>query len=85
MTPAEITIYAEAFAERQKQTAYLNGTIMRPMIWEKRAPSYQKIFGSGDLTSENREPMTDEELLEQGIALNKLFGGDVIFRDEGVS
>lgn len=86
MTPAEILLYAEKYAERQRQTAYLQGLITRAMIISglngKPAPSYEAIF---DVPKTENEPMDDLAMFRRVMMLNQAAGGDDHFEDKGVS
>lgn len=90
MTPAELEVYADAYADRQRQTAYLQGLIMRAMIGSllsgKRAPTYTSLFGSeiGTETAGKSQNMTDNQMFAAVMALNKAFGGSCDFSGEGV-
>lgn len=83
MTPAAILTYAEAYADRQRQTAYLQGLITRAMIIGglngKPAPSYEAMFG---LPAHIDEPMDDAAMFNVAQMLNLAMGGDDYFTDK---
>lgn len=87
MTPAEILIYAEAYADRQRQTAYLQALTIRAIVISglngKRAPSYEDLFGAS--THINDGPMGDYAMFSIAQALNMAMGGDDHLTDKGVS
>lgn len=91
MTPAELAIYADAWADTQRQTAYLQAITIRAMIGSmlsgKRAPAYRSLFGGADMaaaaTQKQDGPMTDQQMLEVVKALNRMFGGDVVTTEGG--
>ncbi len=76
MTPWELSVYADAYADRQRQTAYLQGIVIRAMIGTalngKRAPSYEALFGR---TARIEEPMDDDALFRAVLAANQALGG----------
>ena len=78
MTPAELNIYARAYATQQqaRQEAsqinlYSLSALIRTMIWSKHPPSYEKAYPKKNVSSQQ----SDEELYAQVRALNALFGG----------
>lgn len=86
MTPYELSVFADAYADRQRQTAYLQALTIRAMIMSgltgKRAPSYEAMFG--DPSSEN-EPMDDNALFRAVLMANSALGGENKLSSEGVS
>ena len=87
MTPWELSVYADAYADRQRQTAYLQGLTIRAMIMSglngKRAPSYAAMFGS-NLKTENG-PMDDDALFQAVLAANNALGGENNLTGKGVT
>ena len=87
MTPFELSVYADAYADRQRQTAYLQALTIRIMIMNglngKKAPTYEDIFG-GKLKSEN-EPMDDDALFRAALTINSMLGGENYLSDKGVT
>lgn len=83
MTPAELQIYAAAYADQQKQTAFLNASLIRTFVGTllsgKHSPSYSQLFGTDDGVNTNtgKKHMTDSEMFNMVMALNKAFGGSV--------
>lgn len=82
MTPAELQLYARAWAERSKaeqETAQVNlyslAALIRPMIWAKHPPSYERAF-----PAQTPEPQaqTDDEMYAMVRGLNALFGGEEV-------
>lgn len=85
MTPAEILIYAEAFAERQRQIAYLQGLVIRNMVGSisvKRAPTYEDLYG---ISKPENEQMGDADIFQAVMAMNFAFGGENTFTGKEVS
>lgn len=81
MTPQELNLYARAYGERKRveekatrASHYLLSTLIRTMVWAKRAPSYESVFPD----DVERKDMTDEEIFAQVRALNALFGGEEV-------
>lgn len=85
MTPWELSVYAEAFAERQRQTAYLQGLVIRVMIGTafsgKRAPSFNDMFGKPTRID---EPMDDDALFQAMLTAHRALGGETILTDKEV-
>lgn len=82
MTPAELQLYARAWAERRRaeqETAQVNlyslAALIRPMIWAKHPPSYERVF-----PTQTPEPQTqtDDEMYAMVRGLNALFGGEEV-------
>lgn len=86
MTPWELATYADAYADRQRQAAYLQALTIRAMIMSglngKRAPTYENMFGN--LKTEN-EPMSDDALFRAVLAANGALGGENHLSGKGVS
>lgn len=86
MTPQELSVYADAYADRQRQTAYLQALTIRAMIISglngKRAPTYEALFGNPK--SENK-PKDDYALFRAVMGINQALGGVNDFKSEGVS
>lgn len=79
MTPAELNLYAEAFARRQKAEErraqayiYALAALIRPMVWAKHPPGFEKVFPE---RAEPAKEMSDDQLYAKIRALNALFGG----------
>lgn len=85
MTPWELSVYAEAFAERQRQTAYLQGLVIRAMVIGglngKRAPSFTDMFGK---PAHIDEPMDDDALFQAMLTAHRALGGETILTDKEV-
>lgn len=78
MTPAELNLYANTCAERRKAeqrltqaNIYSLAALIRPMIWAKHPPSFDRVF-----PEERRGRMTDEQMYAMVKGLNALFGGE---------
>lgn len=86
MTPFELSVYADAYADRQRQTAYLRALTIRAMVMSglngKRAPTYTAMFGD---SKSGNEPMDDNVLFRAVMAINQALGGVNDFKSEGVS
>lgn len=84
MTPAELNIYAEAYAEKQKNDfkekmslEYYNALWTIQWLGKKsqHPKPLQEILDSID--KPKKKAMTDEQMLAQVKALNAMFGGEV--------
>ena len=86
MTPWELSAYADAYADQQRQTAYLQGLTIRAMIISglngKRAPSFDDMFG---VSKSENETMDDDDLFRAALAMNKVLGGETIYTEKEVS
>lgn len=79
MTPRELSIWAKAYAAREKaerrktETRIYNlAALTRGMIWGKHPPRFETVFPE---KGPNKKAMNDEEMFAQVQALNALFGG----------
>lgn len=76
MTPHELNICAKSYEkkriEEQKESMYHAYLISR-WVWKERI-NIQKELGK---IGKKKKVMTDDEMLEQVMKLNKLFGGEV--------
>lgn len=86
MSAGEVILYAEAYAEQQRQIAYLQAMTIRAMIMSglngKRAPSYEAVFG--DPNSEN-DQMDDDALFRAVMTANQALGGENNLTGKGVT
>jgi len=80
LTPAELLMMQRAEAARrereneaQNMRDYTLACMISGFMWAKRRPSYDELFHPKNTAQDGG--MTDEEMLEQVRALNKLFGG----------
>lgn len=83
MTPAELNLYARAYAEQKKErqtvaqvNLYNLASLIRSMVWVKHPPSYDSVFGDGD--KPQNDDMTDEQMYAMARALNALYGGEEV-------
>lgn len=83
MTPAELQIYVRAYEARrdeQQRVTQINlynlAALIRPMVWAKHPPSYEKAFPNGE--GKKNDEMTDEQMYAMARALNALFGGEEV-------
>ena len=81
MTPSELNIYANAWADTQRQQAYLDALTIRLMVGSilsgKRPPSYNACFGGNTAKiQQDNTPMTDRQMYDVVQTLNRMFGGD---------
>lgn len=75
-TPYEFSIILDGYSERKKQEydlvitqAYLTSR----WVWAKKLPSLDNM-----LSKKEQKHMTDEQMMKMAMALNNLFGGEVI-------
>lgn len=83
MSAGEVLLYAEAYAEQQRQIAYLQALTIRAMIGSlsvKQAPSYDDMFGS----HVDDDPMDDDAMFRRVMMFNQAMGGVDNFKSEGV-
>lgn len=76
-TPYEFSIIVEGYVERKQQECDLAITqayLTSRWVWAKKLPELKKILGK----KEPKEDMTDEQMMNMCMALNKLYGGEVI-------
>lgn len=75
-TPYEFSIITDGYSERLKQDYELsitNAYLVSRWVWAKKLPDLKKI-----LSQKEKKVMTDDQMKQMAIALNKLFGGEVI-------
>ena len=82
MTPVQLNLYARAYSQRRQEEQRLSqaniyslAALIRPMVWSKHPPSFEKAFPGAKQKSKE---MTDEEMLEKIKELNALFGGEEV-------
>ena len=78
MTPAELNLSAEIYAEKKKQeeqNMIIQAYLISRWVWAKEVP-IEKILNELGAKQQNKI-MTDEEMFNQVKMLNNLFGGDV--------
>lgn len=78
LTPRELMLVIQAHGERNRDSAkgkrvetYNLAGAIRAMVLSKHAPTFERLF-PGD---KKREVMTDEQMLKQVRAFNRMFGG----------
>ncbi|MCE5226707.1 MAG: hypothetical protein LLG05_12725 [Porphyromonadaceae bacterium] len=75
ITPRILNAYADGYSQRRKSESKDNiyqAYLISRWVWEKKI-DIEKILGC----EEKKKIMTDNEMLAQVKALNKLFGGEV--------
>lgn len=78
MTPYELNLAAEIYAEKKKQeqqNMIIQAYLISRWVWAKEVP-IEKILEDMGATKEKKE-MTDEEMLKKVMVLNTMFGGEV--------
>ncbi len=78
MTPAELNLYARAFAERRRAeqelaqaNLYSLAALVRNMIWAKHPLRFAQAF-----PRDRSRGMTDEQMYAMAKGLNALLGGE---------
>lgn len=78
MTPAQLNLYIDADNHRREdmQTAaqayiYSLAALIRPMVWAKHPPSYDRVFPQKQTAAQ-----TDAQMYALVRALNAKFGGE---------
>ena len=77
ITPYEFSIIVEGYAERKHQDydlAIMQAYLTSRWVWAKKLPELKKLIGKKEL----KEDMTDDQMMKMCMALNKLYGGEVI-------
>ena len=84
MTPAELNLYARAYAEQQTQAQRLRvaniyslAALIRSMVWSKHPPSFDRAFPDAR-GKKKQEEMTDDAMYAMVKGLNALFGGEEV-------
>lgn len=84
MTPAELNTYAQAYVDRRKEeqrlaqvNLYSLAALIRPMVWSKHPPSFDKAF-PGARGNPKARKMTDEQMYAMVCKLNASMGGKVV-------
>lgn len=76
-TPYEFSIIVEGYAERKQQDydlAITQAYLTSRWVWAKKLPDLKKLLGK----KEPKKSMTDDQMMQMAMALNKLYGGEVI-------
>lgn len=76
-TPYEFSIIVEGYADRKQQDydlAITQAYLTSRWVWEKKLPDLKKLIGK----KEPKKVMTDDQMKQMAMALNKLYGGEVI-------
>lgn len=80
MTPRELWIYSRAYRDRVRGEArvkhaeiYSLASLIRPMVWAKHPPKFERVFPQ----DRKQKEMTEEQMMQQVLALNAAFGGRV--------
>ena len=68
--------WEQAQAESERKHDYNLAVLVRAAVGSKRMPDYKRFFPEGAGRGENK-PMTDEQMYQQVLALNKALGGPV--------
>lgn len=76
MTPAQLNTWAKAVSRKQEELIRLSygfiyslAALIRPMIWAKRPPKPEDFIPGA------KKEMTDEEMYDTVLALNRALGG----------
>jgi len=78
ITPHELNIRAKGYAKRQEQQQKLSiyqAYLISRWVWAKKI-DIKKYLGE----NKPKRRMTDEEMLDRVMVLNKLFGGEIVKR-----
>lgn len=60
--------------QRQEELAVTQAYLTAKFVWTKKLPDLQKILGK----KETKKIMTDDQMKQIAMTLNKLYGGEVI-------
>lgn len=78
MTPDELNLSAEIYAEKKKQdeqNLIIQAYLISRWVWTKKIPIEKILEEMG--TKKEKNKMTDEQMLAQVKTLNTIFGGEV--------
>lgn len=78
LTPLELNVAAKGYARRQEQQQKLNiyqAYLISRLVWQKKV-DIKKLLGE----KKAKKVMTDDEMLDRVMVLNKLFGGEIVKR-----
>ncbi len=78
MTPSELNLSAEIYAEKKKQeeqNMIIQAYLISRWVWAKEVPIERILEDMGN--KQENKVMTDEEMLKQVMILNNIFGGEV--------
>lgn len=73
----EFSVIQDGYVERKQQDYELSITqayLTAKLIWAKKLPDLKKLLGK----KEPKKSMTDDQMMQMAMALNKLYGGEVI-------
>ena len=73
----EFSVIQEGYAERKQQDydlAITQAYLTAKLVWSKKLPDLKKLIGK----KEPKKVMTDDQMKQMAMALNKLYGGEVI-------
>ena len=76
-TPYEFSIIVDGYSEKKQQEYDLSITqayLISRWVWAKKLPSLENILNK----KQSEKDMTDDQMMKMAMALNRLFGGDVI-------
>ena len=78
MTPDELNLSAEIYAEKKKQdeqNLIIQAYLISRWVWTEKIPIEKILEEMG--TKKEKKEMTDEQMLTQVKTLNTIFGGEV--------
>jgi hypothetical protein len=78
MTPDELNLSAEIYAEKKKQdeqNLIIQAYLISRWVWAKEVPIERILEDMGN--KQENKIMTDEAMLKQVMILNNIFGGEV--------
>ena len=76
-TPYEFSIIVDGYSERKQHDydlAITQAYLLSRWVWAKKLPDLKKLLGK----KEPKKDMTDDQMMKVCMALNKLYGGEVI-------
>lgn len=76
-TPYEFSVIQDGYADRKQQDydlAITQAYLTAKLIWTKKLPDLKKLIGK----KEPKKAMTDDQMKQMAMVLNKLYGGEVI-------
>lgn len=76
-TPYEFSIILEGYSERRQQeydSIITQAYLVSRWVWAKKLPSLEDMLNK----KQSNKEMSDDQMMKMAMALNKMFGGDIV-------
>lgn len=76
-TPYEFSIIIEGYSERRQQeydAQITQAYLISRWVWAKKLPGLEELLNK----KQSNKEMTDDQMFKMAMALNKMFGGNVV-------